>query len=78
VTQMLSSSHPITAPTHPRDRLNAIDAVHGVTQFGLLVVNVLTGFRVSIFQQFLTEPSFDVNELDQFVKRLQSSDATRL
>ncbi len=38
----------------PNDRIDAIDVIRGLVLFGVLVVNLLTGFRVSIFQQFLS------------------------
>src|SRR5262245_41607445 len=40
----------------PRSRIDAIDAVRGAALFGVLVVNVLTAFRVSFFEQFLPAP----------------------
>ena len=44
------------APVSPQDRIEAIDAVRGVALFGVLIVNLVTEFRVSIFQQFLGPP----------------------
>ncbi len=42
----------------PEDRLASIDILRGVALFGVMAVNLLTAFRVSIFQQFLqVEPS---------------------
>jgi uncharacterized membrane protein YeiB len=38
----------------PRDRIDAIDLLRGLALFGVLAVNLLTEFRVSIFQQFLS------------------------
>jgi uncharacterized protein len=37
----------------PQDRLDAVDIVRGVALYGVMAVNVVTEFRVSIFQQFL-------------------------
>src|SRR5213083_2443213 len=41
------------APVSPADRLVSIDVLRGVALFGVLFVNLVTEFRVSIFQQFL-------------------------
>jgi uncharacterized protein len=49
------------------DRIDAIDALRGMALFGVLVVNLVTEFRVSIFQQLLprtTQPS-DWNRLTE-------------
>jgi uncharacterized protein len=37
----------------PEARIEAIDAIRGIALFGVLMVNLVTAFRVSIFQQFL-------------------------
>ena len=37
----------------PEERIESIDAVRGVALFGVLIVNLVSEFRVSIFQQFL-------------------------
>jgi uncharacterized protein len=37
-------------------RIEAIDAVRGVALFGVLTVNLITGFRVSLFTQLLPAP----------------------
>jgi len=47
----------IAAPIAPHDRIEALDAVRGVALFGVLIVNLVTEFRVSIFQQLLPGPS---------------------
>jgi uncharacterized protein len=41
------------SPVLPSDRIDAIDVLRGVALFGVLAVNLITEFRVSIFQQFL-------------------------
>jgi uncharacterized protein len=43
----------VASPVAPNDRIEAVDAVRGVALFGVLIVNLVTEFRVSIFQQFL-------------------------
>ncbi len=40
-------------PISPEGRLESIDILRGVALFGVLVVNLIGEFRVSIFQQFL-------------------------
>lgn len=41
------------APQEPLDRISAIDILRGIALFGVLMVNLVTEFRVDIFQQFL-------------------------
>jgi uncharacterized protein len=43
------------APLRPTDRIDAIDALRGIALFGVLIVNLVTEFRVSIFEQFLIQ-----------------------
>ena len=38
---------------NPEDRIDSIDAIRGIALFGVLTVNLVTEFRVSLFQQFL-------------------------
>jgi uncharacterized protein len=53
----------------PSSRIDAIDAVRGFALFGVLAVNVLTAFRISIFQQFLPRiGSVAAGGLDGFVE----------
>jgi len=52
-----SGAAPQPAPVAPQNRIEAIDAVRGVALFGVLIVNLVTEFRVSIFQQLLGPPS---------------------
>jgi len=40
-------------PVNPTERIDAIDALRGVALFGVLAMNLVMGFRVSIFEQFL-------------------------
>ena len=42
-----------TQPIDPRRRFNSIDTLRGIALFGVLIVNLTTEFRVSIFKQFL-------------------------
>lgn len=43
------------SPVRPSLRIDAIDALRGVALFGVLAVNLVTEFRVSIFAQFMPE-----------------------
>ena len=40
-------------PVSPSERINAIDVLRGLALFGVLAMNIVTVFRVSIFAQFL-------------------------
>jgi len=53
----------------PTSRIAAIDAARGAALFGVLAVNVVTAFRISIFQQFLPNGSGAAGGLDGFVER---------
>lgn len=43
----------LAQPINPSERIDAIDVLRGLALFGVLVVNLVTEFRVSIFEQFL-------------------------
>ncbi len=51
----MKNGHPQASPSGvpPDERLASIDILRGVALFGVMAVNLVTGFRVSIFQQFL-------------------------
>ena len=40
-------------PIDPPQRIDAIDALRGIALFGVLAMNLVMGFRVSFFEQFL-------------------------
>ena len=56
------------APTMGSERTPVVDALRGVALFGVLLVNVLTEFRVSLFQAFLP-PSADATTSDRVLGR---------
>jgi uncharacterized protein len=49
------------------DRIDAIDVLRGLALFGVLAINVVTEFRVSIFEQFLANGS-GMSALDRAVE----------
>jgi uncharacterized protein len=58
LAQALSVRHAVglsalERPVAPADRILSIDVVRGIALFGVMAINVVTGFRVSIFEQFL-------------------------
>ena len=44
-----------SGPIAPSDRIAAIDIVRGIALFGVMAINVVTVFRVSIFERFLPD-----------------------
>lgn len=58
------------APVAPDDRIEWIDAIRGIALFGVLVVNLITAFRVSIFQQFIGVDSTGIHSSDGLVERI--------
>lgn len=57
---------PASAATAVDRRLDSIDILRGLALFGVLVVNLVTEFRVSIFAQFLRQPG-EPNLIDRGV-----------
>src|SRR3954470_6190762 len=68
-TEHTASADDASFATSPSSRIDAIDAARGVALFGVLAVNVLTAFRISIFQQFLPNQFSDASSLDGFAER---------
>lgn len=63
----LTQDWPATQPSVPvkaKERIQAIDILRGLALFGVLMVNLVTIFRVSIFEQFLPQ-SATVSSFDQ-------------
>src|SRR5437879_3157462 len=63
---MLTRNLP-AGPTPPDERLRSIDIVRGLALFGVLTVNLVTEFRVSIFEQFVAQPQ-SANLIDRLAK----------
>lgn len=65
MTPVSNDSSLVPASVPPRDRIDSIDSLRGLALFGVLAVNLLTEFRVSIFQQFLSNdtPSKELDRL---------------
>ncbi|WP_316191411.1 MULTISPECIES: DUF418 domain-containing protein [unclassified Bradyrhizobium] len=55
MTATIGSANP-TGPASGGDRLPAIDILRGLALFGVMAINVVFEFRISIFQQFLPTP----------------------
>jgi uncharacterized protein len=58
------------APVEPGERALALDALRGIALFGVLMVNLLTIFRVSLFQQFVPTTGGHGSAADQLVARV--------
>lgn len=56
-----------SSPTSPSERIDAIDVLRGLALFGVVAINVVTEFRVSIFEQFLP-PAKTTSPLDRAVE----------
>jgi uncharacterized protein len=54
---------PAQGPVAPSSRIEGIDVLRGLALFGVLAINIVFEFRVSIFEQFLppagTIPAID-------------------
>ncbi len=55
-----------SAPVNPGERLDSVDILRGIALLGVLAVNVVYEFRVSIFEQFL--PAAPASALDTAVQ----------
>ena len=61
---LVSLSSPPTAVA-PTERISPIDTLRGIALFGVLIINLLKEFRVSIFAQFV--PSGPESPADRFL-----------
>ncbi len=59
-------------PIAAADRERSLDALRGLALFGVLAVNLVTEFRVSIFQQFLPDADAAGSALDRALSRALS------
>jgi uncharacterized protein len=59
----------VVSALSPADRIEPIDVVRGIALFGVLIVNLMTESRVSIFQQFLVAAS-PPGSIDHLVERI--------
>ncbi|QQO16446.1 DUF418 domain-containing protein [Bradyrhizobium diazoefficiens] len=66
---MTSDSAAISKPTPSADRIEAIDVLRGIALFGVMAVNVVMEFRVSIFEQFLG-PRTPVSPIDRAIETI--------
>jgi uncharacterized protein len=58
---------PAQGPVAPSDRIEGIDVLRGLALFGVLAINIVFEFRVSIFEQFLP-PTDTVPAIDRALK----------
>src|ERR1700676_774717 len=65
----LNATEPLKTATAPTDRVAQIDILRGMALFGVLIVNLVKEFRVSLFAQFVPSgPESTANQfLDSFV-----------
>lgn len=58
---------PKGSPAAPSERAVALDALRGIALFGVLLVNLVTSFRVSLFEQFLPAAGLPGSATDRVV-----------
>jgi uncharacterized protein len=58
-------------PVRPNQRIDALDVLRGLALLGVLLINLVTEFRVSIFEQFLPNPA-DQGRLDRSIEAILS------
>ena len=58
-------------PISPAERINAIDVLRGLALLGVVAINVVTIFRVSIFEQFLfPTPALSFSSIDSAIETI--------
>jgi uncharacterized protein len=58
-------------PLSPTERIDAIDVLRGIALLGVVAMNVVTIFRVSIFQQFLfPKPPLSLSSIDSAIETI--------
>ena len=58
-----------SAAVAPDERIESLDVIRGIALFGVLIVNLITAFRVSLFQQFLETTAVQTGS-DHVVERI--------
>jgi uncharacterized protein len=62
-----SRALPTQGPVAPSNRIEGIDVVRGLALFGVLTINIVFEFRVSIFEQFLS-PNGTIPAIDRALR----------
>ena len=58
-------------PMSPSERIDAIDVLRGIALLGVLAINVVMEFRVSIFEQFLfPKPPLSFSSIDSALETI--------
>jgi uncharacterized protein len=66
---MASDGAAFPRPINPSERIDSIDVLRGIALFGVLAINITTEFRVSIFEQFLSQ-KHPTSPLDRTVETI--------
>ena len=67
----MTSGAASSQPTNPSDRIDAIDVLRGIALFGVMAINLVMEFRVSIFERFLfPKPALAFSSIDGAVETI--------
>ncbi|MEH2488146.1 DUF418 domain-containing protein [Bradyrhizobium sp. AZCC 2230] len=66
---MTSDSAEIPTPTPAAERIDAIDVLRGIALFGVMAINLVMEFRISIFDQFLG-PKMLASPIDRAIETI--------